>query len=142
MPDLEKCPCSGTTLSKLIQPGILTVLTEGPVHGYRIVERLSHLRIVGGSGPDTTGVYRALRAMEERDLVVSSWDLSESGPAKHLYELTDLGRVCLGRWVSTLRDYQESVGQLLAAVTAASGDCRCRPPRREHTPARGRKDHR
>ena len=130
MKDLDQCPCSGTTLSKLIQPGILTILARGPLHGYRIVERLTHLRILRGSRPDATGVYRALRAMQKRKLVVSSWDVSEPGPALHLYELTDLGSACLRRWVRTLHEYRESVRQLLGAVKAASAACRCRRPRR------------
>jgi hypothetical protein len=31
--ELVGCPCSGETLDKLIQPPVLAVLAEGPMHG-------------------------------------------------------------------------------------------------------------
>ena len=65
--DMDDCPCSGGTLAKLIQPAIMTVLAGGVLHGYRIVQRIAKMPIVGGSRPDPTGVYRALRIMEQRD---------------------------------------------------------------------------
>jgi len=120
MINLEACPCSGRTLSKLIQPGILAVLAGGPMHGYRIVERLAELRITGGRRPDVAGVYRALRAMKGRGLVTARWDVSDPGPAKHLYRMTQAGRACLGRWVDTLRGYREAVDELLGVVESAS----------------------
>jgi len=139
MADLEKCPCAGGTLNKLIQPGILTVLAERPLHGYRIVQHLARLQTLGGAKPDATGVYRALKAMQKRGLVTSKWDLSEPGPAKHLYRLTRLGKTCLSRWVRTLRDYREALGELLRIVQKASAGCRCPTSRRVRKPKRTRR---
>lgn len=126
--DWDECPCSGATLGRLIQPALMTVLARGPLHGYRIVQRLAKTPMLGGSRPDPTGVYRMLRLLEKRGLVVSSWDLSESGPAKRLYRLTPEGRRCLGRWVKTLTDYHRAIGRLLAAARQASPE-RARQPR-------------
>jgi DNA-binding PadR family transcriptional regulator len=134
MVNLDQCPCAGGTLSKLIQPGILTVLAERPLHGYRLVRQLARFQTLGGSKPDATGVYRALKAMQKRGLVTSKWDLSEPGPAKHLYRLTRLGKICLTRWVRTLRDYREALGELLGLVERASGSCRCRTSGRVRNP--------
>ena len=139
MIDLDRCPCSGKTLSKLIQPGVLTVLASGPLHGYRIVEKLSGLRILGGRKPDTAGVYRALKTMEKRKLVKARWDTSASGPARHLYAMTRSGRACLDRWVSTLTDYRRAVGELLRVVRSASRSPQGDAARRAHrTPAKGK----
>ena len=63
-------------------------------HGYDLVERL---RPFGFDGSDPGGTYRALRAMERRDLVTSSWEDSEAGPHRRVYELTDEGRALLDR---------------------------------------------
>jgi poly-beta-hydroxybutyrate-responsive repressor len=123
----DECPCSGATLARLIQPAIMTLLTGGPLHGYRIVQRLAKTPLVGGSRPDPTGVYRMLRLMEKRGLVGSSWDLSDSGPARRLYELTPEGRQCLGRWVETLTDYHRAIGRLLAAARQASAEGATQP---------------
>ena len=109
----DECPCQGTTLAKLLQPAILTVLAEGELHGYRIVERLADMPVLSGCRPDPTGVYRVLRIMEERGLLTASWDASSKGPAKRLYRLTNDGRKCLARWVKTLVQYGRAIDDLL-----------------------------
>ena len=116
---LGQCPCSGATLAKLIQPAIMTVLAEGHLHGYRIVERIAEMPILSGSRPDSTGVYRVLRAMENRGFVVSSWDVSATGPAKRSYRLTAAGKRCLAQWVKTLSQYRHAIDQLLVGARQA-----------------------
>jgi len=116
----DACPCAGATLARLIQPAVLTVLAGGALHGYRVVERLAAAPVMAGSRPDPTGVYRVLRSMERRGLVVAAWDLSDSGPARRRYRLTPAGRRCLGRWVATLAEYHRAIRGLLAAARKAS----------------------
>ena len=58
MSDLVTCPCDGKTLDRLIQPAILVVLADGPLHGYRLVERIGKLPGFSGQKPDASGVYR------------------------------------------------------------------------------------
>jgi DNA-binding PadR family transcriptional regulator len=113
----------------------MTLLAGGALHGYRVVQRLAATPVMAGSRPDPTGVYRMLRLMEKRGLVVSSWDFSASGPAKRQYRLTPEGRRCLGRWVKTLADYHRAIGGLLAAARQASAG-RAGQPRDRH---KGRK---
>ena len=43
MKTFSDCPCSGGTLDKLVQPAILAALTEGPIHGYRLAERINEM---------------------------------------------------------------------------------------------------
>jgi len=115
----DNCPCSGTTLSKLIQPAILTVLAEDALHGYRIVERIAEMPLLSGSRPDSTGVYRVLRSMENRGLVIASWDVSAKGPAKRCYRLTSDGRKCLARWIKTLTQHSQAIDGLLKMAKRA-----------------------
>ena len=126
MIDLDTCPCSGKTLAKLIKPAVLMLLVEHDLHGYDIVSKLGHLALLEEHKPDSTGVYRALRAMDESGLVASSWVLSSAGPAKRCYRITDDGLACLQRWLGTLRTYHAAVGALLAmaekAVKASAPD--------------------
>jgi len=112
-PSPDRCPCAGVTLDKLVQPAILAILAEGPLHGYGIVRKLSALRIAKGRRPDMTGVYRSLRSMQARGLVASAWDTSSPGPAKREFQLTAAGRKCLIQWAKTLEDYRGSIAQLL-----------------------------
>ena len=116
---LETCPCTGGTLDKLIQPAILAVLAKGPLHGYKLAERIGRMPLFRGQKPDVSGVYRALKAMESKDLVVSSWDLSENGPAKKSYRLTEAGGQCLFRWIETLKQYRQGITVLLKTARAA-----------------------
>ena len=55
---LSDCPCSGATLDKLVQPAILAALTEGPIHGYRLAERIKEMVGTCGDKPDVSGIYR------------------------------------------------------------------------------------
>ena len=116
----DDCPCSGAHLSRLLQPAIMTILAGGGLHGYAIVERLAETAVLAGDRPDSTGVYRVLSTMEERGFVTSSWDTSERGPARKIYELTSPGDKCLARWVSSLSDYHRAIGELLERARKAS----------------------
>jgi len=118
--ELTGCPCTGTTLDRLIQPAILVVLAEGPLHGYGIAERIGHMGIFGGRKPDVSGVYRFLKGMESRGMVTSSWDTSEGGPAKKAYQITALGERCLRKWIETLKDYRNGISALLKAARKAT----------------------
>lgn len=119
--ELLNCPCKGVTLDRLIQPAVLLVLTEGPLHGYRLAERLGEMPSFSGQKPDVSGIYRYLKWMEQRGLVVSSWDLSESGPARRCYEITDTGRDCFDQWVNTLKAYRQGITELLRAARKVTG---------------------
>jgi DNA-binding PadR family transcriptional regulator len=110
----------GGTLDKLVQPAILAVLAEGPIHGYRLAERLGAMPSFAGHKPDASGVYRLLKVMEGRGLVVFSWDSSRTGPAKRTYQITPEGQKCLGRWVRTLEEYRDRIMSLLKATRSAA----------------------
>ncbi len=117
--DFDECPCTGGTLDKLVQPAILAALTQGPSHGYRLVERVGEMSLLGGQKPNASGVYRVLKQMEARGLVASSWIFSESGPAKRSYQLTSTGEDCLKRWIETLTRYRDGISSLLKAARKA-----------------------
>lgn len=117
--DLDSCPCGGGTLDKLLQPAVLALLGEGPLHGYKLAERLGEMPICGGRKPDLSGIYRSLKWMEQKGLVVSSWDLSESGPARKLFRITPAGQQCLAHWVDTLEQYRKHINVLLKTVRKA-----------------------
>jgi DNA-binding PadR family transcriptional regulator len=136
---LADCPCSGRNLDKLIQPAVLAILAQKALHGYRVVQDLAAMPMFKGHEPDNTGVYRFLNAMEDRGLLTSAWDMSDRGPAKKLFDLTNDGRQCLAKWVATLREYREQIGELLEhlerATAMPTGGCCCRK-KRQRMPVR------
>jgi len=116
MLDFDQCACAGINLDKLVQPTILLFLTEQNLHGYGLIQKIMDSPMFKGEKPDPTGIYRFLKSMEDRQLVVSSWDLAESGPPKKIYKITGEGEACLQRWISTLRDYLASIETLVAVA--------------------------
>ena len=97
--DVDSCPCNGGSLDRSVQPSVLTVLAAGPIHGYRLAERLREMRVCCGRAPGMAGVYRTLQWMEGRGFVTASWETAARGPAKKTYELTPVGRECLTHWI-------------------------------------------
>jgi DNA-binding PadR family transcriptional regulator len=126
------CPCTGGTLDKLVQPAILVALTEGPIHGYRLAERINKMVGLFGDKPDVSGIYRFLKKMEATGLVVSTWEAGGKGHAKRLYAITATGRKCLARWTATLETYLRAIGTLLKEAKAAA----VRKPTRRKTGAK------
>ncbi|SDG30162.1 PadR family transcriptional regulator [Desulfosporosinus hippei] len=116
MLDFNKCPCSGNNLDKLVQPTILTILAQEDLYGYKIVQRIAESPMFKGHKPDGTGVYRTLKAMEQRGLVISSRSLTDTGPAKIFYHITKEGEECLSHWINTLEEYRQIIGMMLAEV--------------------------
>ena len=93
------------------EPALLTLLAEGPAHGYELLERLPPL--VGEERVDVGNVYRALRALEEEGLVASEWRADLPGPAKRTYTLTDDGRAVLEHWRASLEALRDDLAAFL-----------------------------
>jgi PadR family transcriptional regulator PadR len=117
---LKDCPCAGRNLDTFIQPAVLAVLSEGPLHGYSILRRLGEVPMFHARVPDAAGVYRLLRAMQVRGLLASVWDVPGKGPAKRLFEMTPAGLDCLALWASTLGDYHRRIGQMVRMLQRRS----------------------
>lgn len=121
--DLKECAELGKSLNRLSQPTILTLLAanDKPMHGYIIVQQAAHSPMFGGKKPDATGIYRALKRMEENELVTSKWDTPEEGSAKRMFSLTDKGRRCLRRWIDALACYELTLEELRSDAADALG---------------------
>lgn len=119
--DLKECAELGKSLNRLSQPTILALLAKSdePLHGYIIVKLAAQSPMFGGSKPDATGIYRALKRMEENDLVSSEWDVPSEGSAKRLFSLTEKGRQCLRRWIDALACYMLTLEELRAEAADA-----------------------
>lgn len=121
--DLQECIELGKSLNRLSQPTILTLLAQAqePMHGYIIVQKAAHSPMFGGKKPDATGIYRALKRMEEAGLVSSEWSMPEAGSAKRMFTLTDKGYRCLRRWIDALACYELTIEELRAQAATALG---------------------
>lgn len=92
---------------------ILLCLAESPAHGYQLLERLG--REAGLAGPLLPGtLYRWLRGLEQRGLVVSRWEAGAAGPARRRYALTAGGWQLLDEVAARLEEERRHLDRLLA----------------------------
>jgi PadR family transcriptional regulator PadR len=98
-------------VERFVEPSLLLLLRERPLHGYELIERLPEL--AGEGRIDVGNLYRLLRALEAEGLVTSEWSAELPGPAKRTYELTPEGRRLLDRWAEALREAQQDVQNFL-----------------------------
>ena len=99
-------------VERFVEPSLLLLLRERPLHGYELLERIPELGVEGRV--DIGNLYRLLRALEDEGLVRSEWSADLPGPAKRTYELTADGRRLLDHWAEALRRSQERTALFLA----------------------------
>lgn len=107
----------GTLPKNFMRPCLLLLIREEPSHGYDLLLKLEEL---GFRRTDPGGLYRTLRAMEQERLVRSSWELSESGPSRRIYELTEDGQDWLHAWAASLRETGRLVQLFLGRYEAVA----------------------
>lgn len=107
----SECRCKVERIPNFAQPRLLLELAKKPAHGYELIERLSQ---DGNASPDPGNFYKMLRSLEEEGLVKSTWDTQNTGPARRVYELTDLGVELLHAWAVTVKHTYQSLSLFLA----------------------------
>ncbi len=90
---------------------ILGVLTDGPLHGYAIIEQLKQ-RTGGSLGLPEGTVYPALHRLEAAGLLASTW--SDGARRRRVYRLTARGK----RELTQRRDEWSAFVKAVDAVLA------------------------
>ncbi len=92
-------------MRKFLDPALLLLLAESPAHGYTLLGRMEEFNL-DFLNPGV--IYRALRHMEERGWVTSSWDTEHTeGPPRRVYAITALGEevlACCARQLASTHD--------------------------------------
>ena len=100
---------------RFLEPTLLLLLHHGAAHGYTLIEQLGEY---GLSGTDPSAVYRALREMEQRGWVHSSWEEERTqGPPRRVYHLTAAGDEALGWWTGDLQETRRMIDHLLGTYS-------------------------
>ena len=103
----------GRRAAGMLESALLLLLHREPAHGYTLLEQLGEF---GLEGIDPSAIYRALRDMEAREWVSSTWDEEQSqGPARRVYHITELGDEVLATWVQDLDETRKMIDRLLKA---------------------------
>jgi len=85
-------------------PVLLLMLREWSSYGYELMEKMAAF---GLTTMNAGTFYRTLRQMEKNGMVSSNWDISEGGPARRVYSITEAGENYLKFWASSLEHYQK-----------------------------------
>jgi PadR family transcriptional regulator PadR len=88
-----------------VEPLLLFIIGELPIHGYKIAKELEQ-RSEGYFHLTASTLYSALRRLENRGLVSSSWQMV-SKQRRRYYELTEKGRQILAE---ELAQWQKFLG--------------------------------
>ncbi len=98
----------------LLVPYILLAVSLQRAYGYLIEE---YLKSLGFFGVDKSLLYRTLRQLEKEGLLLSSWEMSPTGPARRVYTLTEVGQFWLDSWSTALAAYRSMIDAFFALYT-------------------------
>jgi len=91
---------------------LLSILADGPAHGYAVIEAL-RARSEGVFDLPEGTIYPALHRLEDQGLLKSSWS-QDSGRRKRIYQLTPKGQKALTshqtEWLKFSRAVNATVG--------------------------------
>jgi poly-beta-hydroxybutyrate-responsive repressor len=99
---------TGWSPRDILVPYVLLAVSLQRAHGYLIEE---YLRGIGFFSLEMSTLYRTLRQLEKDGLLHSTWEPGPTGPARRVYVLTDVGKVWLDQWASTLDAYRRMLDQ-------------------------------
>jgi len=102
------------TTGKDLRTGWLLLMlssTTGSGYGYDLRRELE----LRGLSLDAAVLYRNLREMEKRALIVSRWMHSEEGPRRRVYSITTAGQTELARIAATIAEARDAHTEFLSA---------------------------
>lgn len=99
-------------MGRFLEPALLLLLEQSSAHGYTLLSRMAEFEL---DFLAPTVVYRALRQMENKSWVTSTWDEEETqGPPRRVYAITPVGREILRCCISQLRSSQQIIEYFVA----------------------------
>ena len=109
------CVChTEAPLRGLLHIAIISLIKDKPAHGGEIYQILKEkFKIDAPRGI----IYALLRRMEGDSLIVSNWDIQETGPARRIYHITEDGLEYLQSFLERLRRASQMIHILLEENT-------------------------
>jgi len=109
------CVChTEAPLRGLLHITIIHLIKDKPAHGGEIYQSLKEkFKIDVPRGI----IYALLRKMEGGSLIVSNWDIQETGPARRIYHITEDGLEYLKDYLERLRRASQMIDIMLEEKT-------------------------
>jgi len=99
-------------LGGVVEPLMLFIISELPMHGYRVAKELE-LRSNGYFKLTGSTVYSALRRLEKNGLVLSSWQQVAKKQKRRYYQLTEKGYRIMTEKLSEWSKFSGATGQVI-----------------------------
>ena len=96
---------------------LLLLKKRGPSYGYELATAPAEHALTDAE-IERAALYRTLKQLEMNGHVVSDWDISGSGPARHVYRLTDSGEEHLREWGVVLGNLAQAMAAFATEVEA------------------------
>ena len=103
----------GSLPRSFLRPALHIALLDGPTHGYELLE---YVQCYGLSSVDLAGIYRTLRQMDHDEMVASTWEPSDAGPARRVYALTERGTDAAEGYLAAMKRARAHIDRLLTAA--------------------------
>jgi len=94
---------------------VLKALCFTPMHGFEITQWVEG-RSRGALDIRDSALYQALRRLEERDLVVGEWGVTENNQRARYYRITKAGRARLDAETTLWVRYAKTVTDILTSA--------------------------
>jgi PadR family transcriptional regulator PadR len=94
---------------------VLKALCSTPMHGFEITRWLE-ARSQGSLDIRDSALYQALHRLEERDLIVAEWGITENSQRARYYRITKAGRTRLAANTAQWIRYAKTVTDILTAA--------------------------
>lgn len=99
--------------SQWIEGYVLLLLSKGPAHGYDLTKSLGEFDVeFSGIGQMGT-LYRLLRQMEAKGIVISKWNTTGVGAPRRVYSITSEGEIYLRQYVEHLKDVRRRINKFI-----------------------------
>jgi len=110
------CTCAMGNLYRFVEPVVLLLLKKhGPSYGYELAAALNEHALTDAE-IERAALYRTLKQLEVNGRVVSDWDVTGSGPARHVYRLTESGEEHLREWGVVLEKLSRAMASFAEEV--------------------------
>jgi len=104
-------------LKGLIDPILLSLISELPMYGYQIVKELErrtegYLRLKAGT------VYPALMRLEKKELLASRWEQTTERQGRRYYQITEQGRQFLASRSGDWCRFSTAINRLMQVASS------------------------
>jgi len=98
------------TLRGVLPIAVLSLIKDKPAHGGEIFQSLQEKFGIEAARPV---IYMLLRRLERHGLMLSTWDIQESGPARRKYTITEDGLDHLNDGLERLKKASKAIKLLI-----------------------------